>query len=49
MAKKAKIIFPARIFLPFLPILEASKFSQIISDGSLQNLTSVSFLNNSYP
>ena len=39
MAKKAKMILPATNALVFLPKLVAYKFSQIISDGSLQNQT----------
>ena len=37
---------PAKHSLPFLEIFECSKFSQIISEGSLQNLVSVSFPSN---
>jgi hypothetical protein len=44
--KNIVIAMPAKHSLLFLPMFEFSKFSQIISEGSLQNLTSVSFPSN---
>jgi len=44
--KNKKIPRPAKHSLLFLPMFECSKFSQIISEGSLQNLVSVSFPSN---
>jgi hypothetical protein len=44
--KNTQIKIPAKHSLLFLPMFEFSKFSQIISEGSLQNLASVSFPSN---